>query len=75
MLLPPILAMIGLTGVSALADQHPLNLSFEVPSVEGFARPWGWNLVSISEGAEASLDSTVRRTELGYAGSGIPDSD
>ncbi len=61
MLLPPILAMIGLTGVSALADQHPLNLSFEVPSVEGFARPWGWNLVSISEGAEASLDSTVRK--------------
>ncbi len=59
-----VISLIGLSAVSGsgLAAQIPLNLAFERPGVEGFTRPWGWNLVSVAEGADFVVDSLVRRS-------------
>lgn len=57
-----ILAIATITGIfssiQAIA-QLALNLDFETLSIEGTARPWGWNLTS-GLAAMASLDSLVK---------------
>ncbi|MCB9291729.1 MAG: erythromycin esterase family protein [Lewinellaceae bacterium] len=37
--------------------QQPLNLGFEQASIEGPARPWGWQYYRLAPQAEASMDS------------------
>ena len=59
-----VVSLVGLSAPSGsgLGAQIPLNLAFERPGVEGFSRPWGWNLVSVAEGADFVVDSLVRRS-------------
>lgn len=47
--------------VLSLQGQQPLNLGFEKLSVEGPARPWGWELDSYSNG-RVVLDSLTKRS-------------
>ena len=59
-----VISLVGLSALSAsgLEAQIPLNFGFERPGVEGFSRPWGWNLASVAEGADFLVDSLVRRS-------------
>lgn len=41
--------------------QQPLNLNFEVQSVEGINRPWGWSLLNWGE-IFFEMDSTTKRS-------------
>jgi erythromycin esterase len=41
--------------------QQPLNLGFEVQSVEGINRPWGWSLLNWGE-LSFEMDSIAKRT-------------
>jgi len=41
----------------SLKAQQPLNLNFEKASIEGYHRPWGWDIDSYGENTEISLDS------------------
>jgi hypothetical protein len=41
--------------------QQPLNLGFEKLSVEGMARPWGWDFESYSNG-QVFLDSQTKKS-------------
>lgn len=45
----------------ALLAQQPLNFDFEMPSIEGLQRPWGWELNSWGT-SYFSMDSTEVRT-------------
>jgi erythromycin esterase len=45
----------------SLQSQQPLNLGFEKLSVEGAARPWGWEFDSYST-SQVLLDSLTKRT-------------
>jgi erythromycin esterase len=62
----PVLGVLAGTAgvVGAAAAQRPLNLDFEMPSVSGSDRPWGWTLgwSAFAGGADATfaLDSLVR---------------
>jgi erythromycin esterase len=53
---------LGLFRGAEVSAQIPLNLGFERPAVEGFVRPWGWNLRTSAEGAAFIVDSVVRRS-------------
>jgi hypothetical protein len=45
---------------AGLFAQQPLNLDFEKQSIEGYKRPWGWDLDSYGEGTIVYLDSIHR---------------
>lgn len=47
---------------TGLPAQHPLNLGFETPGIEGYARPWGWTVIRAATGGEISMDSAVTRS-------------
>ena len=55
----PILFIVTFT--LSLQGQQPLNLGFEKLSVEGLARPWGWEFDSYSNG-QVLLDSLIKRS-------------